>query len=311
MSIRVLNAGLSSIQDQGRFGCEAMGVAPGGVSDAHAAGLANALVKNTAAAAIIELIQSAARFEFATNTVIALSGARVEATLDALPCPLGRPVWVRAGSVLRITRFDAGRVLCIALKGGIEVPMVLGSRSTELAAGFGGLDGRWLRAGDELPTAPSAALEQPTPRWWCELSLPSRSACVRYVPGPLEAPSLATRRWRVGSASSRMGVVLEGEPLAAQFPEQVSAGVLPGVIQLPPSGLPVILSTDAQTIGGYPIVGAVIAADLRWLAQLQPGSTLTLKPVSVAHARTLAIQARAQFNAALYAIADKYTDALN
>jgi 5-oxoprolinase (ATP-hydrolysing) subunit C len=99
--------------------------------------------------------------------------------------------------------------------------------------------------------------------------------------------------------------VLEGEVINAALPEQVSAGVLPGVIQLPPSGLPLILSTDAQTIGGYPIVGAVIAADLRWMAQLQPGSTVRLQPVSLAQARTLAIKARAQFNAALYAIADK------
>jgi biotin-dependent carboxylase-like uncharacterized protein len=305
MSIHVLNAGLSSIQDLGRFGCEAMGVAPGGASDPDAAQLANALVHNCASAAIIELIQSTAQLAFESDTVVALTGARVEATLNQLPFPLGRPVWIQAGSVLRVTRFDTGRVLCIGVNGGIDVPQILGSRSTDLAAGFGGFEGRWLRQRDVLPTLPCSIAPRPSPRWWVELPLPARSASLRFVPGPLAAAGLAAQQWRVGSASSRMGVVLEGEVINAALPEQVSAGVLPGVIQLPPSGLPLILSTDAQTIGGYPIVGAVIAADLRWLAQLQPGSTVRLQPVNLAQARTLAIKARAQFNAALYAIADK------
>ncbi len=304
MSLRVISAGLCAVQDLGRFGHEAAGVAPGGAADTWAAELGNALVGNPAHSALLEIQLSAARFLFERAATLSITGAELSATLSGKLVELGCPVSAQAGETLCIERFIRGQVAYLAIDGGIEVPAVLGSRSTDLQAGFGGFAGRWLRAGDRLGLGEATAIARPG-SWWCELPLPRSHTVLRYLPGPLRVESLNGSRWRVGRDANRMGLRLEGTRIAASFPQQRSAGVVPGAIQLPPNGQPIVLSTDAQTLGGYPLIGCVISADLRFLAQLNPGSSVSFEASGLIEARALAKRQRAQFNALLYAIGDQ------
>lgn len=300
MALNVLRPGLCSVQAGTRSGFEAQGISPGGAADQPNAQLANALVGNPLDAATLEIRLLGPRLCFEHDALIALTGARVDARLADLPCPLGRPVTVRAGQQLSIERFGRGSTLYLACAGGINVPVRLGSRSTDLLAGFGGHQGRYLQVGDRLQFLPPNALQTallgaPAPAWWCELTLPASLSCLRMIASELHCEALYQTRWRVSARSTRIGVVLDGAPLQLQIPEQISAGVVPGVVQLLRSGLPVVLGADAQTIGGYPVLGCVVSADLASLAQLRPGESVTLAPIALSAAQFLSSQANCVF----------------
>jgi len=305
MTLKVIRAGFSSVQDLGRFGHEAVGVAPGGAADPLAAQLANALVGNAADAALLEIQLSAATFVLERDACIALTGARVDLSTAGRPRANGQPIWLRSGDEIKVGPFKQGRAAYLGIAGGIAVPALLGSRSTDLQAGFGGFGGRWLRALDVLTLGDPPSKARHQPNWWCELELPGDHAILRYLPGPISAPGLANSIWTVGRDATRMAINLQGSPLAFDCAEQPSGAVFPGVIQLPPAGLPIILSVDAQTLGGYPLVGCVVHADLRRLAQLLPGARVKLEPIDAGLAITLAKRQQAEFNATLYAIRDR------
>jgi KipI family sensor histidine kinase inhibitor len=281
-AVEVLEGGLATtVQDLGRFGHRRHGVAWAGAMDAPALRAANLLVGNAAGAAALECAVSGPVLRFLAPIRLAVTGADLGPVLhrDDLgpwPVPRGSAVLARPGNRLAFTGRRAGCRAYVALAGGIEVPLVLGSRSTDLGAGFGGLEGRALRAGDRL--AVGTARGEPARAW--EPPLPSSgSLTLRVVLGPqddhLGEESVArflSGEYAVTAASDRVGYRLQGPRLEhAKGGEIPSDGMVPGSVQVPPDGQPIVTMADGPTTGGYPKVATVVAADLPLLAQLLPG----------------------------------------
>ena len=304
-ALTVLRPGmLASVQDLGRHGYRQLGVCPGGALDALALVVANRLVGNPDGAAGLELTMGGCELRFDAPTRIAWAGDDFDARLDEQPVWPGWSVPVRAGQILRFGRANRSREKTgirtwLAVAGGIDVPMVLGSRSTDLKAGFGGHEGRALKAGDMLLAGPCALkaaqlARRPfgarMPPWRTD---PADGAIeLRIIPGPeLELFTVASREqlwrdaWRITPQSNRMGSRLEGPELKRKRNgDMLSSGVIPGTIQVPPSGQPIVLMGDAQTTGGYPRVGVVIRADLWKLAQAPLDGRLRFRVVDPAEA---------------------------
>jgi len=286
MSIEVLAAGFAtSIQDAGRPALRRFGIASGGALDPWAFALANLLVGNAPGAAALEVTLAGPALRFGGAARIALCGARIDAEVDGTPVPPARPIDLPAGSVLRLGRCRDGARAYLAVCGGIAVEPVLGSAGTDLRAGFGGLQGRLLQRGDRLPLATDAATDASSlriPAWWidtaCDDRAPGEDGVIRVLPGSdgtTPAGALFTRSWTIATDSNRQGLRLQGDPLApADRGERVSEPVVPGTLQLPPDGNPIVLLADAQTHGGYPRIGHAIRADWPLLAQLRPGDRL-------------------------------------
>lgn len=283
--IELLRAGpLTTVQDLGRSAWRDRGISRCGALDDLALTHANLLVGNDADAAGLEFTLGPATLRFEAACCIALTGTDADATLDGQPV---RPYWrqlVQPGQTLKLAAPRERMRSVLAVSGGIATAPALGSRSTDLKAGFGGLGGRALRDGDRLPLAVPATL--PTRR--LGIRPPDWDASVRVLPGPEHSQfSLAAREsfwatpWRLTPQSNRMGYRFAGPELKrVRGVELASHGVLPGVIQVPPSGQPIVLLADAQTTGGYPKIGVVIGADLWKLAQLRLGGTLRFVPCS-------------------------------
>lgn len=287
--VAVVRAGMfTTVQDMGRVGQRGRGVPLGGATDAFSLRVANIVVGNDERAAGLEFTLLGPELRFEVDTVIALAGADFGQ-------PRGRPLQVRAGETLKLGAAASGCRGYLAVAGGIAVPPVLGSRSTYVRAGLGGWQGRALRDGDLLPvgTAPRA----PTGRWRIDERIwPAYSAvpCIRVLPGAQaeQFPDTWTEgEWQVTPQSDRMGLRLRGPALRRSVTgDLVSSPVVPGTIQVPPDGQPIVLLADAQTIGGYPQLGQAIAADLPLLAQVRPGDTVRFRLVSIdeAHGAVLA-----------------------
>ncbi len=296
-ALHVLAPGaLTTVQDLGRRGWRHLGVGRAGALDPDAAQLANRLVGNPPDAAVLELTLRGPTLAFARPLRIALCGAQVDARFEDAAgrstwLPGHRPVELPPGT-LHLGPVRDGARAWLAIAGGIDVPPVLGSRSTDLRGGFGGHGGRALRRGDLLPLAPATLAAPDAPhiaRWWIDpVDDRGDEAPLRFVPAAGRDPNaLAARVWRVDPRSDRQGIRLEGAPLESPAAEAVSGPVAPGTIQLPPDGRPILLLGDAQTTGGYPQLGHVAAADLPRLAQKRPGDPLQLEAVDIAHARRL------------------------
>jgi len=307
-----------TVQDAGRFGHRHQGIPLAGWLDRPLAEAANALLGNPPDAACIELRGPGPALRVLDGPVrVALAG-RAGATVqraDAAAQPL--PAWtsatLQAGDTLRLAPV-AGGCAYLALGGGVLVPPVLGSRATYVRAGLGGLHGGPLRAGDRLPCARAATphgRERQAPRPWTGGDGP-----IRVLPGPqadhFDDAALAAfldSAWQATPAQDRMGLRLAGPVLAHRSAAQadiVSDGVAPGAVQVPASGQPIVLLADGQTVGGYPKIATVIAADLPRLAQAAPGSWLRFQAVdaAAAHAALAALRARwADWAAALQDLA--------
>ncbi|AKC69120.1 biotin-dependent carboxyltransferase family protein [Pandoraea oxalativorans] len=298
--IDIQRAGLlTTVQDLGRTRQRAFGVASGGALDPLACAVANRLVGNDRNTATLEITMGTCVMRFTSATLVALTGADCHADLD------GTPVWswwrfpVAKGQTLTLRPSRFGMRTYLAVAGGIDVPETLGSRSTDLNGGFGGFEGRALHDGDRIAIGhPSATARKAEPLGvrpplWLSDPLAHR---VRVLPGPeyddftsVTHKSFWENPWQVTPNSNRMGYRLAGpEPLARKknrMHDLLSHGVLPGVVQVPPSGQPIILLADAQTTGGYPKIGTVITADLWRLGQARLGSTLYFSECTAAEAR--------------------------
>ena len=301
---------LTSVQDLGRPGHRQLGINPGGALSTLAMSAANLLVGNPINSAGLEITMGACELRFNADTRIALSGDDFNAHLDNKYIAPYWSVPVRAGQTLKLSQFSAnssntsgqGIRAYLAVAGGIDVPEVLGSRSTDLKAGFGGHAGRALRKGDKLAigSAANAAIKGPafgvhSPQWsglGVQAQDSSKLITLRVLTGPeFEQFTVAAKKalwqdkWRITPNSNRMGYRLEGPELKRkQGRDLLSHGVVPGVIQVPPSGQPIILMGDAQTTGGYPKIGVVIQADLWKLAQAPLNAQLQLQPCDLAQA---------------------------
>lgn len=287
MGLFVLDPGLSTtVQDAGRTGYREWGVPPGGAFDRGAAGLANALVGNDADCAVLELTLRGGTYRADGPLALAMAGAPMEARVvmaDGSERELRVPLsWsLGDGERLVLGRAIEGARTYLAVRGGWQTRVRLGSRSTEDR----------LRAGDVLPAAPgSLPTRHPAGLGW-------RSPATepfRILDGPdalSDDPAFdrssfwADRPFRVGSRSDRMGLRLEGDPIASSFPPgRLSAPVAPGAVQAA-GGQLIVLGVAGGTMGGYPHVAHVISADLDRLGQLRPGDTIRFRGVTLEEAR--------------------------
>lgn len=285
---------LTTVQDHGRIGSRHLGVGSAGALDAHSHAIANLLVGNAIDASTLEITLAGPRLWFDQSVRVALCGADIDARVGDITVPGWRPMWLPANTTLALGACRRGARAYLALAGGFVVPSVLGSASTDLRGGFGGFEGRALAAGDVLETAPSAieVADIRIATWWVDPSPDvefTSPAIIRVIPGSDTTPpddALFAHDWRVASASDRQGLRLEGDPLQLEDAcERLSAPIVPGTIQLPPDGRPIVLLADAQTHGGYPRIGHAIRADWPRLAQLRPGDVLRFVPCTPEQAR--------------------------
>lgn len=295
------SAALNTVQDQGRYDWRDIGVSASGAMDALALRAGNLLLNNSIDAAAIEIQIFPFRVRFLRDTTIAITGADCRALLDGQALLPWSVRHVRQGETLelRFPQQGARGYLCIA--GGFDVPEILGSRSTALRGEFGGYHGRSLARGDRLNSGPSRPLNLPD----AGLSIVSPLQALmdffpvtdqgetqlRVIPsGEFELFSADSERiwqqsWKISRHSNRTGYRLQGAPLrASKTVELRSYGLIPGIIQVPPAGEPIIQLSDANTAGGYPKLACVIEQDLWRLGQLQPGQSIWLVKSNAAEA---------------------------
>lgn len=291
MEIKIIRGGLqTTVQDLGRRGQRAMGVPWSGAMDGFALRIANAMVGNPDKAAALEVTLIGPEIEFSEDGLIALAGAECEGLAAWKPVP------VKAGERVKLGECRNGCRAYLAVAGGLAVEPVLGSRSTYLRGGFGGWQGRALRDGDVLPVGArtGAGPAVATASWRIDprmLPAYSPAPTVRVLRGA-QAAEFGEEFWsgefKVSVNSDRMGVRLSGGKLSrASTEELLSTAVLPGVVQVPADGQPVVLMADAQTIGGYPQIASVISVDLPLVAQLRPGDAVRFIEVNLAEAHRL------------------------
>lgn len=304
--MKILSPGtLTAVQDMGRAGHAAEGYPECGACDKYALALGNLLCGNAEDAAALEMTLCGASVAFDQPAVIALTGAACSPTLDGRAVPMNAPVRIPAGAALDVGAFASGLRAYLCVRGGVDVPPVLGSRSTDLKCHIGGFEGRALRKGDVLPIGASAApvslsgleraartlREKPwllRPRtahaYLGEQVIP----LLRAVPGPQDDAftedgrrAFFTGLYAVTTDASRMGVKLSGPPVAAAHGFDIlSDGIVEGSVQISANGQPILMLADHQTTGGYAKIATVIPPDLSAAAQLRPGETVAFRAVS-------------------------------
>jgi biotin-dependent carboxylase-like uncharacterized protein len=311
--LEVVDPGLLlTLQDRGRPGWAHLGIPTSGAADAWGLAVANQLAGAPAEAAALEVTLGGAELIARETCLIALGGADLRAERDdGLALPAGAAHRVPAGSRIRLTGSQSGLRAYLALAGGIVAGRVLGSASTYAMAGLGGVDGRALRAGDVLTPGRRGDLAG-AGLWWPAEAAPhpaTGTGPILFVPGPdlrhLDADlldALASVTWRIGRASDRMGLRLEGAPLPAGR-EIVSHALVPGAIQLPPDGQPVVMLVDGPTVGGYPVLGVVPRAEMPRLGQLRPGDVVRFRAQEPDRARAAWRGQQATFARAAEALA--------
>lgn len=272
---------LTTIQDCGRWGWQSRGVPVAGAMDPWSHRVANALVGNAPSAATLELTLVGPAAEFDDERVVAVTGADFELTLDDRAVPMNTAFVAAAKSLLRFGRRLAGARAYVAVSGGIDVPPILGSRSTHVTTHMGGMDGRPLRAGDVLPLGKRGRTPFLRENW--KKGYDPFSTTIRVMSGPqveyfaldaLDVLQLAP--YIVTAQSDRMGFRLEGQTLAhARSADFISDTTPLGALQVPASGQPILLMADRQTTGGYPKIATVITADIGLAGQLAPGDSIS------------------------------------
>jgi antagonist of KipI len=292
-SIHVIRPGLhTTVQDLGRWGFQSQGVPVAGPMDPFSHRLANALVGNAREAAALELTLIGAELEFEAECLIAIAGAEFVVTVDGAAIPHAQAVRIPPRARLHFGTRRCGARAYLAVDGGFEVPLVLGSRSTHVPSGTGGFEGRALRKGDRLAIGGplrGRAAAHPNSHGRDTLMVP---AVVRVVSGPdtdrfgADAyDALQSTPYAIDADSDRMGFRLHGAGLRHAKGADIISDVTPtGTIQVPGSGQPILLMADRQTTGGYPRIATVIAADLGIAGQRAPGDTLSFKVCTAADA---------------------------
>lgn len=280
-SIQVLTPGpLTTVQDLGRIGYMHSGFQQSGAMDWYAASLANILCGNGENSAVLEITLGGFSCRFSAPAAFVLCGADMHAVLDGVPVPMQRCVLAGAGSVLKMGMAHIGCRAYMAVSGGWDVPLVMGSRSTNLRCGIGGFAGRSLRRGDVLWVLPGGNFIE-------GVSAPTKEilhgeVSIRAIPGPQDdyftregMRTFFSKAYTVTPASDRMGMKLSGPaPAAVSGTDIVSDGIALGSVQIPAGGQPIILLSDRQTVGGYAKIATVIKGDLPKLAQLRPGDRI-------------------------------------
>lgn len=274
-------AGFASVQDMGRSGFLSSGVGTGGAMDMQALRIGNAALKNPESSAAIELL-GALSVEFRCESNFIITGANYRAKLNSTPIKSRVRYAVKPGDILELEGASSGLYGYLCVSSGIDVPLVLGSRSQSVSGGFGGFYGRFLQANDELKiakTMPLSQLEIPANDERNSVRLLASSEWVSFF----MPQNMLAQTYTLSKDISRMGYRLKAQiPLKPRGKlEMPSHGVKAGTIQVPPSGEPIVLMRDAQTTGGYPKIATVIEADLGVLAQKRPNDSVKFELISV------------------------------
>lgn len=276
--VSVLRAGpLTTVQDRGRPGFAHLGVPPSGAADRQALELGNRIVGNDPDAAGLEATLLGPVLRFAEPALVAATGAGAAASISGCPLRRGTLGEVPAGGLVELGRCRGGARAYLCIRGGLAVEATLGSRSSDLLTGLGPPP---LRDGDVLPIGSEPA-RRPQ-HTGSTIGSPPAEPILRVLPGPRDdwfppeaLTALMQATWRIGSASNRVGIRLEGPPLPRlDGGELLSEGVVTGSIQVTPSGQPILLGPDHPTTGGYPVIAVVCADDLALAGQLAPGATV-------------------------------------
>ncbi len=301
-SIIIQSAGmLTTVQDKGRFGYQRFGMPVSGAMDIFSYRLANLLVGNDCDKACLEATITGPEIIFTAPAAIAICGADMSPEKNGTPLRLNRTIEVESGDRLSFGSLKNGCRSYIAFSGGIDVPRIMGSRSTYLMAGTGGFEGRALRSGDELPLGKSTHRKRIMEIPGDMLPVYKTSQEIRICPGPeisrfgLEGiQQLLTTEYLVTGQSDRMGYRLSGNSIKhrSSNADIISAGISAGTIQIPGDGQPVILMADRQPTGGYSRIANVISADLILVAQMIPGDHMRFSEISIKEAQALYIARR-------------------
>jgi len=307
--IEILTTGLpNTVQDLGRPGHLALGISHGGAMDKEALTIANLLTGNDASAAGIEVALYPFRLRAHTDIAVAITGADCPVTAGDRRYPSWWAIPLRAGETLVLDAPRAGARSYVAFAGGLDLPRVMGSRATDVKSGFGGLSGRGLSRGDRLSLN---ARECALPAGGLGAAIDGRRGTgaspieVRVLPAaefqaftPEARAAFTDSEWSITNDANRMGYRLSGRPLSLVSPlELLSHGIVPGTVQVPPSGQPIIQLADANTCGGYPKIATVIEPDLWRLAQAPVGARLRFLPVSAEEATEAVRTARRRLDA--------------
>lgn len=309
MSIKVLSPGmLSTVQDGGRKGYAALGFTASGVMDLRSYHLANALVENFTDEAVIEMTVMGGKFLFLESNYIAITGADMKPKLEGQPIKMYETVFVKRGETLSFSTADSGMRTYLAVCGGIDVPIVMGSRSTNLKCKIGGLDGRQLKSGDIIPFLRgndefNKNLFHSVPKE----KFDSNEITVRVILGPQDdyftengINTFLNTKFCVSNESDRMGCKLSGEKIEYKDSvDIISDGIVFGSIQVPRSGNPIIMLADRQTTGGYAKIATVISVDLPLLAQAKPGTKINFKAINREEAENLLKHEQKEFHSYL------------
>lgn len=289
---------LTTIQDGGRFGFSQFGVPPSGALDPFSFRVANLLVYNEGNEACLETTLMGLRLKVLHESVIAVTGGDLSPSLNGEPLEMWRSHLLIEGDVITLKKVQTGCRAYLSVNGGFVVSEVMGSRSTCLSGKFGGMEGRSLRKGDvlyrpDLPP-PLSRLGRRFPEE--EVPLFKKEANLRVVPGPQDAHftgdgfrTFCSSVYVVTSQSDRMGIRLEGPKIERRIDVEesiISEGFLPGAIQVPGDGKPIIILTELVT-GGYTKIATILSVDLTQVAQLKPGDRVRFIPVTIEEAHHL------------------------
>ena len=311
--ITILNPGLlTTVQDGGRIGYQAFGVSVSGVMDPRAMNIANILVGNDDNEAVLECTMMGPQIRFDVSNVIAVTGGDLGASIDGQPIPTYRAVKVQAGQTLRFTGLRGGCRAFIAFAGGLDIPLVMGSRSTYMKAKIGGLEGRKLQKDDVIGFRdPKETIHNFDIRGFTPEFVPRKEYTLRVILGPQDdmftdeglktflsetytVKTFLTETYTVTPEFDRMGSRLDGPVIQhKESGDIISDGIAFGAVQVPSAGKPIIMLADRQTTGGYTKIANVITADFRLLAQMKAGDKVRFEKTSIAAAQEALLAQRA------------------
>lgn len=298
---RVHNPGMmTTVQDIGRFGFLDSGVPPSGALDSFSCRVANLLVGSPENLAVLEMTVTGPVLEAMTDAEIAITGAEMGATLNGVPFMSWQTIGIKKGDIIRTARTHQGCRAYLAVDGGFDVPLLMGSRSTFVRAKFGGFEGRMLRKGDVLKKGGRTlnARLRSLPREF--IPAYPKEAILNAIPGPQEdffhtaIDLFFSAPYMVRAQSDRMGCRLHGPSIEhdKDAPASiVTEPTIPGNVQIPADGQPIILLVE-QTTGGYSKIATVISTDIPKVAQLMPGNTVRFQRTTIAKAHILYRQAQ-------------------
>ena len=306
MGIKFANGGfITTIQDMGRTGYQEFGVPAAGVMDTMAFRKANILVGNDENEAALEITLMGPMFTFTSDNIIAVTGGNLGAKLNGKDIPMYQAVLAKKGDTMSFMGIKSGSRAYVAFAGGLDVPVVMGSKSTHLKSNLGGFEGRKLGPGDEIEfTAPKTALPNMSKRTVPADDYSKASCTLRVILGPQDdcfteagIKTFLSSTYTLTNEADRMGLRFEGEKIEHKNGgDIITDGISFGAVQVPSHGQPIVMMADHQTTGGYTKIAGIISADLPKAAQLKPGCKVNFQQVSVEEAQDIYVKELEELN---------------